>query len=292
MILRRLFGGLIIALCVSAFAQDEGAAPAPAPALAPGSPAPEQTGPPGDVITLKSGQVIRGFQVLKETPSGYEVDILDGTITLKIPRRQVVSVDYDDIEPGEAPGAGPPAQLGKPRWITGQRIPPEVIQSMQKNIAEPPLEVEGKDIAAILALVSERAGVPIECSPLVGELPEEKRLWPAGTQPGPTLLAVLEENLLALDQLDWLFLDGRIIVSTKADAARLKAQVDADAKRAADALGAPAADGAPPPPEGPPPEGEGPPTGGSPPPAGEAPRPAPPPAASADTAGGASPSVE
>jgi len=105
--LKRFGLGLGVLLCAGGWAQDDAASGETAPpseqaeAGAASSDADAEPGPAleGDVITLKSGKRLAGVQVLRETPMGVQVEFLPGVAPLEIPRKQVASIDYDDIDP-------------------------------------------------------------------------------------------------------------------------------------------------------------------------------------------------
>jgi len=185
----------------------------------------------GDVITLKSGRTLEGFQILEETPTDYVVDILDGTITLNIPRRQVVSVIYDDVDPGNPHSRMFRSEDDRPRWIAARKLPelpPETLRKLRKNIGEPSLDAyEGKDIVEVLGEVAKRADLPIECGQAVLKMPPETRVWTGHIGPNTPLLTFLQEDLPKWKAFDWLYVKGRIVVTTPAEAKRLRSTLGA-----------------------------------------------------------------
>jgi len=163
-------------------------APAPAPLAAP-----VPLGPKGDVITFKRGAVLGGVQVVKRTPLVVELEIIPG-VTLSIPRKQVVNIEYDDFEPqlGRESAAQPPT----PEEIPGDKLKPEVSARLTNEIPGLPLEYENEDVLNILSELSKRAGVPIEVDDSVKNLPQGKRLWTIKATPGTTLMMLLQKDLL------------------------------------------------------------------------------------------------
>ena len=69
---------------------------APAPAASEVEPA--LPPPPGDTITLKSGSVLDGVQILRETIDTFYIEVVEGQDPLEIARKHVDSVVYDEFD--------------------------------------------------------------------------------------------------------------------------------------------------------------------------------------------------
>ena len=226
----------------------EGAA-TPAPdSAAPEVPAPVETAPPpvpapepprGDTITLKSGQVIAGLQIIKATSTDYVCEIIEG-VTLNVPRRQVVKIEPDDYDPILM------RRKSESALIRGQRISDALRQKLDTDISNPPLSYENADLLQILEEVNKRTGGVIVVDLSVSTLPAESRKGSVASQPGMTLGTLLRKELLVkFPNLVMNFEDDRVVLTTK----------PATAPAAAPAAAAPAGPAAPPaaPPATPPP---------------------------------------
>jgi hypothetical protein len=184
-----------------------------------------EEGPAGDVITLKNGQVLQGFQVIRKTPSAYIFEILppDGNgrgVELAIPRRQVLSIKYDDIDAIGSRAPSPlPVARPEPTWLRMQQVPGEALDRLNKDVSDPSLaEFKGKDIEFLMAEVAERADITIECDKVLEDLPSEERVWTFDVEPGTTVLGLLGDGLGKMSELDWLYCDGKILITTKESA--------------------------------------------------------------------------
>lgn len=172
----------------------------------PVEPAPAK--PRGDVLTLKSGQVIEGLQILRENSANYILGIIDG-ITLEIPRRQVVSVDYDDFDPK--------LRTRKSTMIPGQRISDTLEAKLNADISNPPFDDQDTDLVQVIGDIKARAGgaLTVDTS-VVDEMPPPARLWTVASEPGMTLGVLLRKKLLVdFPGLVMVFRDDEIIVTTK-----------------------------------------------------------------------------
>ncbi len=200
--LRRLL--LLVVCAASAYGQaaEHPGAVSQEPAQTPSAPPPSEEETPeaepsvkvpekpvGDTITLKSGGVLRGFQVLRATPRYYEVEIVSGSVALRLPRRQVESIVYDDFDPlrsmGERPG---PAQGPSP-------VPPtpteELDRKLDTDISEPPARFDGQDFLAILEEVGRRAGIELQIEESVRNSSAPERTWSYALESASTARDVL-----------------------------------------------------------------------------------------------------
>lgn len=215
------------ALCPSLFAAESDATPPPAGATEPGAaveapkPAPDEKtpeGPPGDVVTLKNGRQYRGFQVLRATAAEVELEVTE-TVTIKIPRRQIVSIAYDEIDPvaerekkkSQDAAGGATAAL-----LSGQRVSPELQKKLEKNISEPPLTVDKRDLVDVVNDLNPRTDNALEVAQPVKDLPAEKRVWSFSTKPGMTLDALLKEEFAkSFPHLATLYQNDKVVITTR-----------------------------------------------------------------------------
>ncbi len=199
---------LILALCGGLWAQAPAESPAPATEEAPvgasdaapaGETAPPEAAAPaeapiaGDTVTLKSGAVLRGVQVVRQTPMGYEI-LAAGEVKFTVPRKLVESVEYDDVESGA--GAGPGEKSAEDgNLIQGNKVDPELWQKLDNAFGEPVQEFDNQDLVNVIGELSKRAEVPVTVDDLVKGLPAEKRSWTLKTTPETTLRNLLQQDL-------------------------------------------------------------------------------------------------
>ena len=172
---------------------------------------PEPARPRGDLLTLKSGQVIEGLQILRTDGAYYVLEIIEG-ITLNIPRRQVVSVDYDDFDPV--------ADRRKSTMIRGQRLSDTLEAKLDTDISDPPFEYQDADLVKVIDEIKDRVDGTLTVDPSVIEtMPPPSRAWTVASEPGMTLGILLRKELLAdFPSLVMIFKDDEIILTTKAAA--------------------------------------------------------------------------
>jgi len=178
----------------------------------------------GDVITLKNGKKVIG-QVLKRTPRDFEVEIVQG-VTLTIPRKQIESVEYDDLEPrAGASQQAPPGETGRQDLIPGRKLSSELYEKLTTDISNPPVKYENKDLLEAADELGKRFGVTITVEDPVKQLPIEKRRWTCDTTAGATLLMLLEDDLQAkLPDVKVVFQYGKILLTTRDAAASSPAE--------------------------------------------------------------------
>lgn len=152
-------------------------------------PAQEVGEPTGDVITLRTGQVLTGVQILRETPRAYEILVVEGVAPLIIRRRQVASVVKDDYEPLSALNQLPGLKDDR-QWITAQRIPQELLQVLEAPISNKELRFKEADYVIVLKDLAGRVKLPLVFGKAVTALPEVERLWTVTVEPGMNFVGV------------------------------------------------------------------------------------------------------
>lgn len=199
-----------------AAAPAQGIAAQPAPPGPPGPPAapaevaakPEAERPSkGDTITLKTGSVLKDVQVIRRMPAALEVEVSEDVI-LAIPRKQIETVVYDDIEPlrGARAKANAP-EKAETNLIPGDKIQPELSEKLAAPIAEPALTFKDEDVLKVLAELGKRFEVVIEIDEAVKAMPAEQRVVSLDVKPGSNLTTVLQQDLL--DKLQGLAVEYR-----------------------------------------------------------------------------------
>jgi len=148
--------------------------------------------PQGDVVTLTTGAVLRNVQVIRRTPKEFEIQVV-AEVSLKIPRRLVADVQYDDVEPSRR-RARPPARK-EADTLVGAKLKPEVHKKLTSAIPEPVLRYEDTDLVTILDDLSRRVGVTIELDDEIKARPRTRLIWDLESKPGATLMAILEGEM-------------------------------------------------------------------------------------------------
>lgn len=173
----------------------------------------EKDNPKGDKIVLKSGGVLEGLQIVRETPTYYEVEVVEGSVTMRIPRRQVESVEYDDYDPAQAQKKSSEAAPAKnePLLLPGHEMPSQFL----KDISDPPLKYEQQDFITILEEVGRRAQASITIDESIRAFPEAQRAWTFESKPGTTAAAVLESLTSSFDYLRVVYERGGAVVLAK-----------------------------------------------------------------------------
>jgi hypothetical protein len=222
-------------------------------AAAPAEEAPAVAPLKGDILHMKNGKTISGFQVLRETSAVYVLEVVEGEdITLEVPRRQVVSIDYDDIDPNAPKPPAASAAGGEPELvsISGQKVTPELQEKLSMDISSPSLEYTDTDLVQILKDVGERVNGSLAVDQSVVDMLPTDRIWTVTVKPGTTLIQFLREDLKAkFESLEWVLLTDKVVIATKEGAEKLRSE-NKPAEGASPQPGAPA-EGAAPAPEAP-----------------------------------------
>lgn len=220
--------GIVACACCTAAAQpspDPSATPAPSAdaAAAPAeiSPVPAQpedaaSAPlDSDVIVLKNGKQLVGFQVVRQTTRDVTVRLLDG-VEMTIPMRQVESIQLDDIS-GSQTNAGKDASQPEHELIPGVKLAPIMYEKLQRSVSEQPLNFKNEDAIANVVRLSQQVEVPLEVDAALNELTPDERRWTVEIPGGTAFLAVINDHLLKQFQhLDVTYRYDRLILTTKA----------------------------------------------------------------------------
>lgn len=169
----------------------------------------------GDTVHFKSGSVLKGVQVIRETPSGVEVKVTEAD-TLLIPRKQIDHIEYVKVE--EAPT--PEQQAAEMSILKGQKVSTDFFGKLTAALPDDALEYKDADVVTALEELAKKTGVTIEVTDPVKKLGPKKRLWTTKLDTGANLANLLEDGLLKSFpnfQLD--FPSDKIVVSMKSDTA-------------------------------------------------------------------------
>lgn len=217
----------IIALCaVCADAQENVAANAPVPSGEEAKPegGAEQAPPvalaEGDRIIMKSGKVLAGVQVVKATPTDYEVRVVEGVEPLRIPRGLVDHVEYDNIEP-------PRTSKELPSFIDGQEVSTPMFRRLTSALSDTPLKYRDMNFVDILKNLGEVVGVTVGFSEKALGDPAKPRTWSLETKPDTTLLSVLRQDLpRKFADLVVVFQYDKVYIATKEEAEKMRAPAE------------------------------------------------------------------
>ncbi len=186
----------------------------------------------GDVLYLKSGMVMSGVQILRSTPYYYEVQLVKGVDPLRINRKQVLRVEYDDIDPARdliRKRLFPPSE--EVSLATGERVSRGLMEKLTGPVNAAPLLYDAVDLITILKEVAERLKVKLTVHPSVENKQPRQRLWTLTTKPDKTLMSLLREDLQnQFKFVEVMFEYDTIVVLTKEAAKNRKAIAAEDGK--------------------------------------------------------------
>lgn len=193
-----LAAGSLFALSVHAQDTDP-AAPAALSTPAEVGQGPVQGYPPGDVVKLVTGKELIGVQVLRTSPAVVEIQLRPELPPMKVPRRQVVEILYDDVDPNAPPSAKPVEEKpsGGPGLVPADKLSPELNQKLGMPLANTPRELKDKNFVHALREMAEELKIAIEFSPEVLALPPAEKKWNTTLAAGATLRGILEKDLPA-----------------------------------------------------------------------------------------------
>lgn len=233
MVARMVVLGVLILAPTVALAQ--GASPsapaadsAPSAPAAPAPPKESDLGPPGDVVTLKGGRVYRGFQVVKSSSAEVVLEVTP-EVTISIPRRQIVSIEYDNIEPAvereKRKAAQAAASAATMALLSGQKVPPEIQTKLNADISDPPIHYDKRDISDAIGELNMHAAVAgvLEVDKPVLDMPADQRQWTFSSTPGTTLAVALEALKNSLPKIATVIRNGKIVITDEETARQILA---------------------------------------------------------------------
>lgn len=179
--------------------EDVDAADAPEEGDAPDAPkAPAANAKPlpkGDVVTLKNGKVLAGVQVVRESPTTVEVQVVPGVEPISIMRRQVASIDYDDLEASDIKEGGAGNMPAPAPGNDKGEVSPELAQKLGASVTEEALKLNRADVVETVTGFAEKVGAALEVLPEVQQLPKLDREWTVEIPAGTSFMTVLRETL-------------------------------------------------------------------------------------------------
>ncbi|HUW62931.1 MAG TPA: hypothetical protein VMZ06_18145 [Candidatus Bathyarchaeia archaeon] len=155
---------------------------------------------------------------MRRSPLGVEVQVTPD-VTFFIPRKQVVEIKYDNIEPAKQRRA-PELAEHKQATFFGAKIEPAMSEKLNKPLPESCLKSANRDLVDIMALISSETGVKIEVTDAVKSLAPNERQWDYTLAPGTTLTALLQSNLPErFTNLAIVYQYDQLVITTREDAA-------------------------------------------------------------------------
>jgi len=211
-------------------AQEPEPASAGGDASATPSDAPKAPAVPGDVLVLKSGTQMTGVQVLRETPQFYEVEVVKG-VKIQVPRRQVESVIYDDVDPTR--DARMKELFPEQQEVTiesGERVTRGLSDKLTAPVSTEPLNYQDKDFVEILNELKTKLGLNLKIDQAILDRHPRTGNWTVKTDPSRTLLAFLREDLAKkFNYLTVTFEGDKILIKAKEPAQNENAGADLSA---------------------------------------------------------------
>lgn len=171
----------------------------------------------GDVIVMKTGRVMGGVQILRTTPLLYEVEIIEGLAPMKIPRRHVELVEFDDVDPlrdRRHDALRPPTDIEL--VADGILFDPEFETKLTAPVPGSPLDYKAKDYLNIFEELAKKCKVTIEIDKSLKTLIETDRQWTIKITPEMTLFDVLSmhwDKKFETGKITWK--NDRVILSKK-----------------------------------------------------------------------------
>jgi hypothetical protein len=186
------------------------AVPNPAPAT-PGAPevrSEEREAPfTGDRILLKSGRILSGARVVRQTSLHYVLEVVPGVDPLLIPLRQVVSLKRGAPIHLAAPPDPPPPPEEQADVLAATKISPDLIRRMATALSDSAITFENEDVVAVLRHVAKLSGVAITIGPELDQRPPDERRGTFNLSPGASFNTLIREQLKPA--LPWIVLDYR-----------------------------------------------------------------------------------
>ncbi|MCC6794231.1 MAG: hypothetical protein IT366_03870 [Candidatus Hydrogenedentes bacterium] len=255
-----MFAGLlIVSAAISLGAASADAPPADAAAKPPAAadaapaetvPAPTTAdlGPPGDLVTLKSGRVYRGFQVVNSSSAEVELEVTED-VTIKVPRRQIVSIQYDEIDPiverEKKKAAAAAASEATMRLLSGQKVPPQIQTKLAADVSAPSISYDKRDIQDAVSELNKHPKIDnlLEVDKPILSRPPDQKQWTYSAPPGTTLAGVLEGLKKAVPGVATVIRNNKVLITDEKTALEIVTAADPQAAipTTGTAPGAPAA---------------------------------------------------
>ncbi|HRK33800.1 MAG TPA: hypothetical protein PLJ47_04315, partial [Candidatus Hydrogenedentes bacterium] len=186
---------------------------------------PAEPAPSGDIVTLNNGHQYRGLQVLRSTASEVLLEVTE-TVTIKVPRRQIKSIEYDDVDPvkerEKAKAAKAAAETAGLTLLAGQKIPPELQKVLGTDISSILVSTDPRDLNDVIGDLNTQLGQVMEVDAPVMNLPSDQRQWTITPRPGMTLGMLLQDEFVkSFPNLAMVIRGGKLLLTDKESALKI-----------------------------------------------------------------------
>lgn len=131
----------------------------------------------GDQITLKSGKVIHGVKIVRQSSIRVVLEVMPGLEPLIIPAKQVTSIQYGGLRARYASDTAPsPAREDEPSLLPAVKLSPDLVDQMTQPMMETPATFENEDIVNVLLSAGIMSKVPVSIGAELKEKPLAERL--------------------------------------------------------------------------------------------------------------------
>jgi hypothetical protein len=132
-------------------------------------------GPVGDVVFLEDGREIKNVQVVRQTTTHYEVEVVEGVPPMSLPVNMVDRIEYDDYDPvgsnvetvmhSDEPSVLPEGMVrdeeGNVEILPKLKVPAEIVGMLRKDITPQVSELSGKQLSLVLNAIKRETKLPI-----------------------------------------------------------------------------------------------------------------------------------
>lgn len=150
----------------------------------------------GDRVWLKSGRALSGVRIVRQSLFYLEVEVIPGIELLKVPRRQVLSVERGPAAPPprEDPETTEPGDDASD-VLAATKTSPGLLRKMAEPFTDTDIVFRDQAIASILRRVADLSGVNITIETPVQVRPVDERSNVVAVRAGSSFDDFLRKNL-------------------------------------------------------------------------------------------------
>ena len=206
--------GVVMLVAFAVSAQGSPPLTPPAQPTAPAAITPPSKKIQGDIITLNSGKVLTGMQVLQKTPTHLIIEVLPSLEPLELLRKLVKSVKYDDIDPNKERRRIKNAMSIPGGNITpGEEISPQLHKKLTKPLAKQ--KFTEKDLRDILKKLAEEVQLPLAFDASIDQLSAKEREWTIAVKATSRVDGILRSLQTEFPNLNVIYQFDKVIIKTK-----------------------------------------------------------------------------
>jgi len=148
-------------------------------------------------------------------------------VTIKIPRRQIDSITYDNIDPilerEKRVAAAKAAADATTALFPAQKVSPAIGTRLSADISNPQITFDKRDLVEAIAELNKLQQVSglIDVDKPVSSMPAEERLWTYSTTPGTTLAVALDALIKAFPKLATVIRDDKLLITDQETAQKI-----------------------------------------------------------------------